>query len=69
MLQLIPRFYEVTQGRILVEGQDVQEWELQELPEIIGYVPKQSLLFTGSIADNVRWGDTQAEMDAVLQAT
>jgi len=69
LLQLIPRFYEVTQGRILVEGQDVQDWELQELREIIGYVPQQSLLFTGSIADNVRWGDTQAEMDAVLQAT
>ncbi|WP_342545736.1 ABC transporter ATP-binding protein [Lysinibacillus sp. FSL K6-4013] len=69
LLQLIPRFYEVTQGRILVEGQDVQHWDLQELREIIGYVPQQSLLFTGSIADNVRWGDTQAEMDAVLQAT
>ncbi|WP_155592502.1 ABC transporter ATP-binding protein [Lysinibacillus cavernae] len=69
LLQLIPRFYEVTNGRILVEGQDVQHWELQELREIIGYVPQQSLLFTGSIADNVRWGDTQAEMDAVLQVT
>ncbi|MEK5230547.1 ABC transporter ATP-binding protein [Lysinibacillus sp. FSL K6-0232] len=69
LLQLIPRFYEVTEGRILVEGQDVRQWDLQELREIIGYVPQQSLLFTGSIADNVRWGDTQANMDAVLQAT
>ncbi len=69
LLQLIPRFYEVTHGRILVEGQDVQHWELQELREIIGYVPQQSLLFTGSIADNVRWGNAEAEMDAVLQAT
>lgn len=69
LLQLIPRFYEVTHGRILVEGQDVQHWELQELREIIGYVPQQSLLFTGSIADNVRWGNVEAEMDAVLQAT
>lgn len=69
LLQLIPRFYEVTEGRILVEGQDVQQWDLQELREVIGYVPQQSLLFTGSIADNVRWGDTHAEMDAVLKAT
>ncbi|WP_341301455.1 ABC transporter ATP-binding protein [Lysinibacillus sp. FSL H8-0500] len=69
LLQLIPRFYEVTKGRILVEGKNVQEWDLQELREIIGYVPQQSLLFTGSIADNVRWGDAQATMDAVLQAT
>jgi len=69
LLQLIPRFYEVTEGRILVEGQDVLQWDLQELREVIGYVPQQSLLFTGSIADNVRWGDTHAEMDAVLKAT
>ncbi|GAB0169936.1 ABC transporter ATP-binding protein [Lysinibacillus sp. CTST325] len=69
LLQLIPRFYEVTEGKIIVEGKDVQQWDLQELREIIGYVPQQSLLFTGSIADNVRWGNAEAEMDAVLQAT
>lgn len=69
LLQLIPRFYDVTEGRILVEGKDIQQWDLQELREIIGYVPQQSLLFTGSIADNVRWGDADAEMAAVRQAT
>jgi len=69
LLQLIPRFYDVTEGHIFVEGKDVQQWELQELRDIIGYVPQQSLLFTGSIADNVRWGDTEAEMDDVLHAT
>lgn len=69
LLQLIPRFYDVTEGRILVEGKDIQHWDLQELREIIGYVPQQSLLFTGNIADNVRWGDTDAEMAAVRQAT
>ncbi len=69
LLQLIPRFYDVTEGRILVEGKDIQQWDLQELREIIGYVPQQSLLFTGNIADNVRWGDADAEMAAVRQAT
>lgn len=69
LLQLIPRFYDVTEGHIFVEGKDVQQWDLQELRDIIGYVPQQSLLFTGSIADNVRWGDTAAEMDDVLHAT
>lgn len=69
LLQLIPRFYDVTEGQIYVEGKDVQQWDLQELRDIIGYVPQQSLLFTGSIADNVRWGDTKAEMDEVLNAT
>lgn len=69
LLQLIPRFYDVTAGRVLVEGQDVKAWDIQRLREVIGYVPQQSLLFTGSIAENVRWGDVEAEMDAVLQAT
>ncbi|MET4562832.1 ATP-binding cassette subfamily B multidrug efflux pump [Lysinibacillus parviboronicapiens] len=69
LLQLIPRFYDVTSGQISVEGKDVQQWELQELRETIGYVPQQSLLFTGSIADNIRWGDAQAGMDEVLKAT
>lgn len=69
LLQLIPRFYDVTEGQIYVEGKDVQQWDLQELRDIIGYVPQQSLLFTGSIADNVRWGDTKAEMEEVLNAT
>ncbi|MFJ7407988.1 MULTISPECIES: ABC transporter ATP-binding protein [unclassified Lysinibacillus] len=69
LLQLIPRFYDVSEGQIFVEGKDVQQWDLQELRDIIGYVPQQSLLFTGSIADNVRWGDTEAEMDEVLNAT
>lgn len=69
LLQLIPRFYDVTSGQISVEGKDVQQWDLQELRETIGYVPQQSLLFTGSIADNIRWGDAQAGMDEVLKAT
>ncbi|QDQ00339.1 ABC transporter ATP-binding protein [Lysinibacillus fusiformis] len=69
LLQLIPRFYDVTSGQISVEGKDVQQWDLQELREIIGYVPQQSLLFTGSIAENIRWGDAEAEMDEVLKAT
>ena len=68
LLQLIPRFYDATEGQIFVEGKDVQQWDLQELRDIIGYVPQQSLLFTGSIADNVRWGDTEAAMDEVLNA-
>ncbi|WP_107948367.1 ABC transporter ATP-binding protein [Lysinibacillus parviboronicapiens] len=69
LLQLIPRFYDVTSGQISVEGKDVQQWDLEELRETIGYVPQQSLLFTGSIADNIRWGDAQAGMDEVLKAT
>lgn len=69
LLQLIPRFYDVSEGRILVEGQDVRAWDIQRLREVIGYVPQRSLLFTGSIAENVLWGDVEAEMDAVLYAT
>lgn len=69
LLQLIPRFYDVTAGQVLVEGQNVKAWDVQQLREVIGYVPQQSLLFTGSIADNIRWGNVEAEMDAILHAT
>lgn len=69
LLQLIPRFYDVTAGQILVEGLNVKAWDIQQLREIIGYVPQQSLLFTGSITENIRWGNAEAEMDAVLRAT
>ncbi|MFJ7737207.1 ABC transporter ATP-binding protein [Lysinibacillus sp. NPDC097287] len=69
LLQLIPRFYDVTAGQILVEGINVKAWDIQQLREVIGYVPQQSLLFTGSIAENIRWGNVEAEMDAILHAT
>lgn len=68
LLQLIPRFYEVTEGSVSVHGRDVREWDLQELRKTIGLVPQQSMLFTGSISDNLSWGKEQAELPELTEA-
>lgn len=62
LLQLIPRFYEATEGSVSVHGRDVREWDLQELRKTIGLVPQQSMLFTGSISNNLSWGKEQAAL-------
>ncbi len=68
LLQLIPRFYEATEGSVSVHGQDVREWDLQELRKTIGLVPQQSMLFTGSISDNLSWGKEHAELPELTEA-
>lgn len=69
LLSLIPRFYEATSGHIYVNGQEVKEWSLSALRQTIGYVPQQSLLFTGSIEENIRWGKQDATIEEIEQAT
>ncbi|RNF40103.1 ABC transporter ATP-binding protein [Planococcus salinus] len=56
LLQLLPRFYDPTEGAVSIHGRDIQEWSLRELRKTIGVVPQQSLLFTGTISDNLSWG-------------
>lgn len=68
LLNLIPRFFEVTDGAIQVGGVDIREWPLHELRETIGLVPQQSVLFTGSIMENLAWGDNEAESDELVEA-
>lgn len=68
MFQLIPRLYDVSEGRVLVDGQDVRDLSLDRLRGAIGYVPQEALLFSGTIADNIRWGRTQASDDEVVDA-
>ncbi|WP_211655102.1 ABC transporter ATP-binding protein [Planococcus alpniumensis] len=68
LLQLIPRFYEATEGSVSVHGRDVREWNLQELRKTIGLVPQQSMLFTGSISNNLAWGKEQAELLELTEA-
>lgn len=53
LIQLIPRFYDVTAGQVLVDGQDVRDYRLKDLREKIGYIPQKAQLFTGTIADNL----------------
>lgn len=66
---MVPRFYDVTGGAILVGGVDVRELNQHDLRERIGYVPQRATLFTGSIADNVRYGRENATDAEVHTAT
>lgn len=68
LMQLILRFYEVTGGVILVNGVPVQEYPLAVLRAKIGLVPQQVELFTGTIADNIRWGNAEASDEDVRAA-
>ena len=69
MLSLLPRLYDVTSGEITVNGRNVQNWQLDDLRAMIGYVPQQSILFTGSIYENVSWGKADAPLEEVQAAT
>lgn len=69
MLSLLPRLYDVTAGEIIVNGRNVQNWSLDDLRAMIGYVPQQSMLFTGSIYENVSWGKAAAPLAEVQAAT
>ena len=60
LISLIPRFYEVTSGAVLVDGADVRELSQQDLWRRIGLVPQKSFLFSGTVAENLRVGDEQA---------
>ena len=59
LVNLVPRFYDATQGEVLVDGVDVRDYTLKALRDKIGYVPQQSFLFKGTIASNVAYGDTE----------
>lgn len=66
LVNLVPRFYEATSGTIRVNGVDIREASQQEIRSKIGFVPQKSILFTGTIADNIRFGKqeaSQAELD------
>jgi ATP-binding cassette subfamily B multidrug efflux pump len=60
LINLIPRFYDVTGGSVVVDGVDVREMGLQELWHRIGLVPQKAFLFSGTVADNLRYGDEEA---------
>lgn len=65
LINLIPRFYDVTQGSIKIDGVDVKDYDLKSLRQKIGFVPQKTLLFTGSIASNIRFGNKNAETSEI----
>ena len=60
LVNLIPRFYDATQGDVLVDGHNVRDYPLASLREKVGVVPQKAVLFTGTIRDNLKWGKPDA---------
>ncbi|WP_026644798.1 ABC transporter ATP-binding protein [Bifidobacterium sp. AGR2158] len=65
LINLVPRFYDATDGAVLVDGVDVRDYDLRTLRDKIGYVPQQSFLFKGTVASNVSYGDRPGESEDV----
>ena len=68
LVNLIPRFYDVTEGSITVDGIDIRDLSQKELRDAIGYVPQKGLLFSGTIASNLRYGDENASEELLNQS-
>ncbi len=67
LVNLIPRFYEATRGRVLVDGKDVRAWEPGELRAKIGMVPQKAVLFRGTIRENLLWGGGMQNAECRVQ--
>jgi ATP-binding cassette, subfamily B, multidrug efflux pump len=68
LVNLIPRFYEVTSGRILVDGVDIRELTQEKLHAKIGLVPQKAVLFTGTVAENISFGTNDLPGDKIIRA-
>lgn len=68
LINLIPRLYDVTSGEITVDGIDIRKMDIGELRERIGYVPQKGILFSGTIADNLKFGNKDASDDEMVTA-
>ena len=68
LVNLIPRFYDVTKGEILVDGRNVKEYEFDALREKIGIVPQSAVLFKGTIRENIQWGKKDASDSEIWAA-
>ncbi len=68
LINLIPRFYDVREGSVKVDGRDVRDYSLEALRERIGIVPQKAVLFHGTIRDNIRWGKNDATDEEIYEA-
>ena len=69
LIQLIPRFYDVTKGRIIIDGEDIRDYNLSFLRQKIGFIPQKALLFTGTISENIRYGKHDATQEEIESAS
>lgn len=68
LIQLIPRLYDVTEGRVLIDGRDVRDYKVESLRSQIGVVLQKNTLFSGTIRDNIKWGNEHATDDEMIEA-
>lgn len=68
LINLIPRFYDCTSGEILINGTNIKDISKKQLHDIIGYVPQKGILFSGTVAENIRYGKEDATDEEVAQA-
>lgn len=67
LIQLIPRLYDVTDGSVSIGGIDVRNYDLETLRDAVSIVLQKNILFTGTIADNIRWGNPNATLDEIIK--
>ena len=68
LVSLIPRLYDVTEGEVLVSGHNVKNYTIEELRESVSMVLQNNVLFSGTIAENLRWGDENATDEELVAA-
>lgn len=68
LINLVPRFYDVTSGSIEIDGVDIRDLKQEELRDLIGYIPQKGVLFTGDIESNIRYGKELAEIPEIEKA-
>lgn len=68
LINLVPRFYDAQEGTVAVDGLDVKDWDMDALRQKIGVAPQKPMLFSGTIADNLRWAKEDAAMEEIRAA-
>lgn len=68
LVQLIPRLYDVTEGEVLVGGRNVKEYDIEALRNAVSFVLQKNLLFSGTINENLRWGNENATQEEIIEA-
>jgi ABC-type multidrug transport system fused ATPase/permease subunit len=68
LINLIPRFYDTSEGTVFLDGKNVREYRLESLRERIGIVPQKAVLFHGTIRDNLKWGRSDATDEQIFEA-
>lgn len=69
LINLIPRFYDVSKGRILIDGVNVKDYDITTLRHKIGFIPQKALLFSGTIQENIQYGKHDATMDEIVESS